>query len=105
MYLESTARLAFLTSLCAIKAIQLKPECYLSSVICLPKVKVLYGSFFFLFLYCFVFKNLHCECFLTFSFLKLISFRSGFLAKSICLVFDVFFVPFCLFRISNGGFF
>lgn len=37
---------------CAIKAIQLKPECYLSSVICLPKVKVLYGSF----LYCFVFR-------------------------------------------------
>lgn len=38
-YLESTARLAFLTLWCAIKAIQLKPECYLSSVICLPKVR------------------------------------------------------------------
>lgn len=84
MYLESTARLAFffLTLSCDIKAIQLKPECYLSSVICLPKVKVLYGSFFvsfcvhsisivsgFLF-----FKLFSLFCF----FLRLISFKSGF---------------------------
>lgn len=46
----------FLTLSCDIKAIQLKPECYLSSVICLPKVKVLYGSFFCIVLCSF---NLH----------------------------------------------
>lgn len=85
MYLESTARLAFLTLTCAIKAIQLKPECYLSSVICLPKVKVLYGSF----LYYFVLEISIVSVFFNF-FFKLISFRSGALAK-FCLVFDVFF--------------
>lgn len=85
MYLESTARLAFLTLTCAIKAIQLKPECYLSSVICLPKVKVLYGSF----LYYFVLEISVVSVFFNFFFFKLISFRSGALAK-FCLVFDVF---------------
>lgn len=78
----------------------LSQQCYLFT-----EGKSFVWLFFFLFLYCFVFKNLHCECFFTFSFLKLIRFRSGFLAKSICLEFDGFFVPFCLFRISNGGFF
>lgn len=60
MYLESTARLAFLTLSCAIKSI-LKPECYLSSVICLPKVKDVYGSFF-----CII-SVLHCVFFSWFS--------------------------------------
>lgn len=73
MYLESAARLASLALPCAIKAIQLKPECYLSSVICLPKVKVLYGSFF---LYCFCFRIFIVSVF--YLLFLLISFRSVF---------------------------
>lgn len=94
MYLESTARLAFLTLSCAIKAIQLKPECYLSSVILFTEGKCFVWLFFILF----SLQNLNFECFfLSFSFfLLVICFRDGVSSKN----FDVFFFSV---KIENGG--
>lgn len=82
MYLESTARLAFLTLSCAIKSI-LKPECYFSSVICLPKVKDVYGSFF-----CII-SVLHCVCF--FPWFSLIIRFEIWVVAIVLFIFLVFF--------------